>query len=190
MEDLLNELGPGGFFALVGTPGVVLLLIGTLWRGWARRRSDRLERALGQKRALREVVRGGVTVRGTWRTSEGQNGLVEDAGAQVFVERPLGVEEIADGAAVTVVGVATRQVDDPSAGYRAAGKVWVIDTRVGGLVSALPHELEDQAARAKRHVSLGASVIALGVLLFVTGSVIGYRASTQAMYAEPFESAR
>lgn len=181
MEGLLNEYGWAAFGPVLVLLALPLMLSGLLVRRRGRRRADGVTQARACKRNLGDVAAGLVAVEGRWRALDGGRGIVEDPAAperRVLVERADGAAAIADGAGVTVIGVATRQVDDPrGTGYRGPSRVWVIEARGGDHGATIDGGFERAARAAKALSSFGAALFAAGLVVAVATCVIAYRAA-------------
>src|SRR5262249_25083412 len=137
--------------------------------------------ARAAERGLREVRGGSVTISGTWRSTDGSRGFLEDDAtkARVMIEREPDAAPLADGTRLLVVGCATHQVDDPrAAGYRADAKLRVVDPRGDGcFCSARPDELTRASASARARGSLGAILFATGIAVALASGVVAWRAA-------------
>jgi hypothetical protein len=177
MEALLNQFGPMGLWglALLALP---VAFGGLILRGRARQRAQRLAAAEWARRPLGDVAAGPVTVEGVWRSGGRCVGVLEDeAGRRVAVKLPEGQPEPAAGARLVVVGDVAQQVDDPRpAGYRAGGKLWLIEVAPNALIADGGAGLARAARRASLGSLLGATLFALGLASAVVFSVVALRA--------------
>jgi hypothetical protein len=179
MEELLNQFGVTAWWAAVVLVAVPLVGVGLALRRQARRRVDRAGLARAARRPIREIVPGAVALVGRWRALDGTRGILEDEGGRVQVERAPFAPAIADGTELLVFGVATRQTDDPTAAsYRGESRIWVVDAREKEhLVTAAVDALDRAVARARFRAAAGAVLVAAGVMVAITSSLIAYRAN-------------
>lgn len=178
MEGLLNLFGwaAWGPVLVLAAP---LAVVGLMVRASARRRVEDLALAQASRRRVADVSDGLVTVEGWWRALRGGGGLVEDdAGAAVLVTREEGVEPIADGTRVLVVGCAGGEGDDPrGSGYRGHARLpRIVACGLGHFVSTEPSLLELQTRAARLHATVGASLFAAAVALAAAATLVAWRA--------------
>jgi hypothetical protein len=182
MEGLLNEYGWAAFGPVLVLLALPLMVAGLMLRRRGRRRAGGVELARASKRNLGDVSAGLVAVEGAWRGLDGGRGIVEDPDAperRVLVEREPDAPAIDEGAVVTVIGLAARQVDDPrGTGYRGPSRVWVIEAHGGEHHASVGTGGLERAARAARTLSsAGAALFAAGLLVALATGVIAYRAA-------------
>jgi len=181
MEGLLNEYGWVAFGPVLVLLALPLMVIGVMLRRRGRKSADGVALTRASRRKIGDVSAGLVAVEGRWRGLDGGRGIVEEPDAperRVLVERAPDAPAFDDGAEVVVIGLATRQVDDPrGTGYRGPSRVWVIEARGGEHRATAGGGLE-RAARAARGLStVGAALFAAGLMVALATCVIAYRAS-------------
>ena len=179
IEALFNQFGIAGAFALVaGGVALPLIVAGVvLWRR-AVRREQRWRLIEAARVKVADVARGRVAAAGVFRRLGDGRGTLEADGALLLVE---GAVPLSDRAEVMVVGWATRQVDDPRAGYRGFAKVWCVEGD-GPTDPIEVHPGDAQLSRRMRRAAtmqgrIAAALLAVGVAVTVASGVICYRAA-------------
>jgi hypothetical protein len=181
MEGLLNEYGWVAFGPVLVLVALPLIVAGLMLRARGKRREGGVELARDARRKIGDVAAGLVCIEGRWRALDGGRGIVEEPDAperRVLVERPEGAPAIADGADVVVVGLATRQVDDPrGSSYRSGGRIWLVEANAPEHHATQGSGLERTARAARTLSTVGMALFAAGIAVALATSVIAWRAA-------------